>query len=331
MKNAAGTVLASYLYDEFGRRIVKTVGSTNTLYVYSPVNWQMLEETNGSGTAQQDYIYTDGRLIDLWSSSATALYSVHSDRMMAPQVVTDSAGNTKWSALLTPWGDTRTLTSSGVTLNIRYPGQYFDAETGCIQNGQRELIPQWGRFMEEDPLGQAADENIRAYVSNRPTAYVDPSGMDEETPNLLDAFLYGYGPAEGFLPVLNENVNILANVASFGRYGLLKKATEDFTDFLNDEYGGSKGANHLQPDPKAEGPHCTFRRDANDNINHYETYDASDPRNPNPWTKINRVDMTGEPHFNKVTGQTVPTPHVQGKDIPGGVRPADPSELPNTK
>jgi RHS repeat-associated protein len=176
VKNASGTVLGSYLYDEFGQRIIKTVSGSKTLFVHGP-GGVVLEETNGSGTAQQDYIYAEGRLIDLWKPGSSALYQVQSDRMFAPQKVTDSSGSVKWKADWNAYGDTRTLTSSGVTLNIRYPGQYFDAESGLIQNGARDYMPQWNRYLEEDPLGRSADENVRAYVSNRPVSAIDPTGM----------------------------------------------------------------------------------------------------------------------------------------------------------
>lgn len=41
-----------------------------------------------------------------------------------------------------------------------------------------------------------------------------------------------------------------------------------------------------------------------------------------------RVDVTGAPHTNKITQQQVNTPHVDGKNIPGGVRSAKPEEIP---
>jgi hypothetical protein len=37
---------------------------------------------------------------------------------------------------------------------------------------------------------------------------------------------------------------------------------------------------------------------------------------------MKRVDLAGKPHNG------VPTPHVNAKDLPGGVRPALPSEIP---
>jgi len=36
----------------------------------------------------------------------------------------------------------------------------------------------------------------------------------------------------------------------------------------------------------------------------------------------------GAPHVNKQTGESTPTPHVQGKGVPGGVRPAETWEIP---
>jgi RHS repeat-associated protein len=96
----------------------------------------------------------------------------------------------------------------------------------------------------------------------------------------------------------------------------------------SDAPGGGRAKNKLAPDPTAEGPHTSFKRGADGKVSGYETYKPSDPRNPNPWTSEKRVDVTGAPHYNKVTGQDVPTPHVQSPEVPGGVRPAEPWEIP---
>lgn len=93
----------------------------------------------------------------------------------------------------------------------------------------------------------------------------------------------------------------------------------------------------LKPDPNAQGPHTVFKIDNETNqIRGYETfYPQSNPFNKNPWESIKRVDKMGDPHFNKVIQKDVATPHVQSKrkingveDIPGGVRPASPEEVP---
>jgi RHS repeat-associated protein len=46
-----------------------------------------------------------------------------------------------------------------------FPGQYYDAETGLHYNGARFYDPQSGRYLQPDPLGQAAGLNIYPYAS----------------------------------------------------------------------------------------------------------------------------------------------------------------------
>ncbi len=112
-----------------------------------------------------------------------------------------------------------------------------------------------------------------------------------------------------------------------GHQGNWDAATTGTSDVPDAARGGGK-RNLLAPHPEAAGPHTSIKRGPDGRISGYETYKASDPRNPNPWTSEKRVDVIGAPHYNKVTGQDVPTPHVNGRDIPGGVRPAEPWEIP---
>jgi hypothetical protein len=54
----------------------------------------------------------------------------------------------------------------------------------------------------------------------------------------------------------------------------------------------------------------------------------TNPRYPHAYQETLRYDGRGQPHYNKVTGQDVPTPHVHTSTAPGGVRPAAPGEIP---
>ena len=86
----------------------------------------------------------------------------------------------------------------------------------------------------------------------------------------------------------------------------------------------------LAPNLEALGPHSTFRRDPMGRVSHYATWKPqTNPRNPAPWTLHKRVDMTGEGHFNRALQTRIPTPHVQSRRIPGGVRPAMRWEIPH--
>jgi hypothetical protein len=77
----------------------------------------------------------------------------------------------------------------------------------------------------------------------------------------------------------------------------------------------------------AEG-FSTFVRDEAGRVKKYTTYGRSDPRDPVPFRPVKRFDRDGKPHFNKVTGEYVPTPHVHDPTAPGGVRPPRPDEIP---
>jgi hypothetical protein len=41
-----------------------------------------------------------------------------------------------------------------------------------------------------------------------------------------------------------------------------------------------------------------------------------------------RCDLIGKAHFNKLTGESVPTPHVHESGVAGGARLAESHEIP---
>ena len=64
-----------------------------------------------------------------------------------------------------------------VAYNLRFPGQYFDSETGTHYNYFRDYDPRVGRYLQSDPLGLRAGVNTFGYVSQQPLAYIDPLGL----------------------------------------------------------------------------------------------------------------------------------------------------------
>lgn len=63
-------------------------------------------------------------------------------------------------------------------LNLGFPGQYHDVETGLWQNGFRNYDASLGRYVETDPIGLAGGLNTYAYVANNPVVGVDPLGLE---------------------------------------------------------------------------------------------------------------------------------------------------------
>ena len=74
------------------------------------------------------------------SHAAEKIYFVHTDHLGTPQALTDDVQNIVWETGEDPFGDEAPAIEL-VTNNIRFPGQYYDAETGLHYNWNRYYDP----------------------------------------------------------------------------------------------------------------------------------------------------------------------------------------------
>ena len=105
------------------------------------------------------------------------VYYFLNDRLGSPRIMTDDEGNVVWEALYKPFGEVEVNTKSSVENNFRFPGQYFDEETGLHYNYHRYYEPGMGRYLRADPIGLFGGLNLFVYVENNPVNILDSDGL----------------------------------------------------------------------------------------------------------------------------------------------------------
>ena len=208
---------ATYTYDGDGRRVKKVVNGVATIFHYDE-GGQLIAESNGSGTVTAVYVYLNGQ--PLAKIEGASVYYYHNDALGTPQKMTDSTGTVVWSADYKPFGEA-TITVSTITNNLRFPGQYYDAETGTHYNYFRDYDPTTGRYKQADPWysgivrmsssrakvdvrirrpGRLVDLSLYPYVENNPLKWIDPRGLEIFIVGGRGPFTFRYGPRFNRMP-----------------------------------------------------------------------------------------------------------------------------------
>ncbi|MFZ6780500.1 RHS repeat-associated core domain-containing protein, partial [Undibacterium sp. Ji83W] len=110
-------------------------------------------------------------------------YDIHADHLNTPRVITDATGTEVWRWDSAPFGETlpneqpQGNQQTKFTFNQRFPGQYFDAETGLHYNYFRDYDPLSGRYVQSDPIGLRGGINTFGYVGADPLSGFDPKGL----------------------------------------------------------------------------------------------------------------------------------------------------------
>jgi RHS repeat-associated protein len=119
------------------------------------------------------------------SGSAGVAYPILSDNIGTPRVVlAPTNGHKRWTweakeafGMQAPVENPQN--DGNFVFNARFPGQWFDEETGLFQNGYRDYNPQTGRYMQSDPIGLSAGWNTYGYVGGSPVMFGDVYGLEK--------------------------------------------------------------------------------------------------------------------------------------------------------
>ncbi len=137
--------------------------------------WIVAQET-ASNSHAPTLLFPGKATPEVVAEEEQAVFYVHNDHLGTPQAITDENQIIVWQAEYDPFGKA-TVTTETITNNIRFPGQYFDQETGLHYNYYRYYDPQTGRYIISDPIGLQGGLNTYAYVRGNPLSYSDPYGL----------------------------------------------------------------------------------------------------------------------------------------------------------
>jgi RHS repeat-associated protein len=233
--------------------------SSDTVYFHDDQG-RLLGEYDFSGNRIQETLGFAGMPVATVQRNG-AVYHVHSDHLGTPRSVTRASdGLQVWRWDSEPFGSTPAWVHPSFqgapllfTFNLRFPGQYFDPETGFHYNWMRHYDPRTGRYLEADPLGLGGGLARYTYVAGSPINTTDPAGL-AGIENAVGAVVGG---------IWNATVNGM-NFSAQGRsfwegaaYGFIGGAVGGFilpsapvsggaliggiTNYLNAEVGGVRG------------------------------------------------------------------------------------------
>ena len=171
-----GATLATYGINGMGERVLKTLhGGGQQLYAYDE-GGKLLYSAPGP---RRDYVWVGNTLVATLDGNANTVYYVHTDQLGTPRAVTKTDGTPVWAWPYTrnPFGEAP-ASGNGYSLNLRFPGQYHDAETGLNYNYYRDYEPGTGRYIQSDPIGLNGGVSSYAYAMGTPLIFADPVGLD---------------------------------------------------------------------------------------------------------------------------------------------------------
>ena len=150
------------------------------MFVYDEAGHSLGDYPPSAKFKGNEFLYLDDLPVAILAGGA--LSYLETDHLGTPRIAanpTTNAWQWQWSFFGGAFGDSAPTqaVSGGIDVNLRYPGQRFDSETGLNYNYFRDYEAGTGRHMESDPIGLEGGANTYAYVTSRPIREIDLWGL----------------------------------------------------------------------------------------------------------------------------------------------------------
>lgn len=167
------------------RSVTNTLANGVTRYFYDQAGHVIAEYDGVSGSLKREYVWLGDRPIAVIDPSSTGdkTYYIHADHLNRPIAMTNAAKSLVAQFTWLPNGGLHSY-SGTVGLDLRFPGQIFQAESGLHYNWHRQYDPTNGRYTQPDPLGLIDGPSRYAYVGNDPMQVIDIYGLTAACPLL---------------------------------------------------------------------------------------------------------------------------------------------------
>ena len=181
--------LTTFLINSLGQRVKKDNTISATRFVFDEMG-RLWGEYSDSGALIQETVWLDDLPVATLrpNGSGVDIFYVHPDHLGTPRAITRPNDNQfvwKWDNT-EPFGNSAPDENpSGLgtfAYNLRFQGQYYDAETGKHYNYFRDYDPTIGRYLQSDPIGLRAGLNTYAYVDGNPLSLLDQLGLASKPP-----------------------------------------------------------------------------------------------------------------------------------------------------
>ena len=168
----------TYKLNAFDQRVSMAFSGATTHYIHDILGNIIAEADGSTGTTTVEYVWMEGELLAQIDGSGNIVY-VHNNQVAMPQKITNPSRTVVWDQIIEPFGDVYSTPTSTTPTNIRFPGQYADANNALYHNNNRDFDPNIG-YIEHDPIGFAGGYNPYSYAGGNPTQNIDPWGLNTQ-------------------------------------------------------------------------------------------------------------------------------------------------------